>query len=239
MEDRTSEKLSKELLDGILAANMRTATSAVDSWIESRGYEDAITELIEPVLSRIGKMWEAGEGLSLAQGYMAAKVVEKVLIGRIESVSTSPRAMEPKGPVVIGNVEDDFHFLGRKMVVAFLRSAGWRVVDLGNDVPPAEFVDTAVEVGAKVIGVSAMTYTNARNIVHLREEIDGRNLRDRMQLAVGGAVFVLRPGLVKEVGGDGTAVNGIVAPQLFDELWKQAVEAGHDLDRAVMLEKAP
>jgi methanogenic corrinoid protein MtbC1 len=44
----------------------------------------------------------------------------------------------------MGNVEDDYHVLGRSMVVSFLRIKGWKVVDLGCDVGARDFVDQAV-----------------------------------------------------------------------------------------------
>jgi methanogenic corrinoid protein MtbC1 len=118
----------------------------------------------------------------------------------------------------MGNTEDDYHVLGRSMVVSFLRIKGWKVVDLGCDVSARDFVDQAVKAGACVIGASAMMLTTARNIRGIREEIDRRGLADRIKLAVGGAVFRMRPELVVELGGEGTAANALDAPQLFEHL---------------------
>ncbi len=125
---------------------------------------------------------------------------------------------QSKGTAIIGNVEDDYHSLGRKLVGIFLLTAGWKVVDLGNDVAPATFVDAAIENKARIIGVSAMMFTTAQNILSLRKEIDQRGLKNKIKLAVGGAVFKIRPDLVSEVGGDGTAANAIDAPALFEKL---------------------
>jgi len=123
-----------------------------------------------------------------------------------------------KGAVIIGNIEDDFHSLGRKMVSIFLKSAGWEIIDLGNDVPAKDFVDKAEKTGALFIAVSAMMYSTAMNIKKVREEIDRRGLNGKIKLAAGGAVFRLRPELLEEVGGDGTAGNAINVPALFDRL---------------------
>lgn len=79
-----------------------------------------------------------------------------------------------------------------------------------------------------MIGVSAMMYTTALNIKSLRAEIDRRGLTGKIQLAVGGAVFVLRPDLVDEIGGDGTARNAMAAPALFDDLWEKACLTEND-----------
>lgn len=110
------------------------------------------------------------------------------------------------------------------MVGAFLRARGWTVHDLGNDVPAATFVDKAVEAGARVIGVSAMMLTTARNIKAVREEIDRRGLTGRIQLAVGGAVFRVTAGLAEEIGADGSAANALAAVELAGRLWERSVE---------------
>jgi methanogenic corrinoid protein MtbC1 len=57
-----------------------------------------------------------------------------------------------------------------------------------------------------------MMLTTARNVLGIREELDRRGLSDSIRLAVGGAVFRMRPELVAEVGGEGTAVNALDAP---------------------------
>jgi len=96
---------------------------------------------------------------------------------------------------------------------------------LGNDVPPQDFIAAVLEHDARVIGVSAMMLTTAENIRALRIEIDAQGLGGKVQLAVGGAVFKLRPELTHEVGGDGTASSAIQAPELFDRLWAKSLEA--------------
>lgn len=215
----------RKLLEFILAADRRSANELIEEWSDAHGYKRAVMELLEPTLERFGEMW-ADENVSLAQGYIAAKIAEDTMTKAAEERSQEPSVTETKGPVVIGNIEDDYHALGRKLVVTFLSTAGWKVYDLGNDVLPADFVDKAIEVDAKVIGASAMMDMTAVNIKKLREEIDKRKLTGKIQMAVGGAVFRLRPELVQEVGGDGTAGNAMSVPELMDQLWEKAKAAG-------------
>ena len=150
-------------------------------------------------------MWAGAEDFSLAQAYVASKVAEDILGKVTEGGGPVSENMGSKGPVVIGNIEDDFHPLGRTMVVAFLRAAGWRVCDLGNDVTAKEFVDKAVEVDARIVGASAMMYTTAKNIRKLREEIDRRGLTGRVQLEL-----ALQPGTVSRTEGlrDAEVIGG-------------------------------
>jgi methylmalonyl-CoA mutase cobalamin-binding domain/chain len=121
----------------------------------------------------------------------------------------------------VGNIEDDFHSLGRRIVISFLRCSGWEVHDLGNDVPPQRFIEKALDEKASVIGASAMMQTTALNIRKLRDLLDRQGLADQIKLAVGGAVFNWRPELVEEVGADGTASNAAEAARLFETLQKQ------------------
>ena len=229
MNTETDDLHRQALLAAIIEADRDSANAMLDQWAATRSYRAAILELLEPVLQEIGERWAHGE-LTLAHGYVASKIAEDILNKAVTSGEYTATGEESRGPVIMGNIEDDFHTLGRKMVVTFLMASGWQVVDLGNDVTAKEFVDKAEEVGARIVGASAMMYTTAANIKKLREEIDRRGLTGKVQLAVGGAIFKLRQELVDEVGGDGTTDSAINAPKLFEELWQRSLrwEAGHE-----------
>lgn len=204
----------KKIIDSILDADRNQANQLIDNWAAKKRYDKVMMQIISPVLGEIGKMYEESGEFSLAQGYVAAKVAEDTL-NKVMSQSDTLAAAHPvKGPVVIGNIEDDFHPLGRKMVGIFLKAAGWQVHDLGIDVTPDEFIKKAMEVNARIIGVPAMIFSTAMNIKKLRQEIDNLKLKEQLKLAVGGAVFKLRPELVDRVGGDGTAKSAVNAPAL-------------------------
>jgi len=210
------ESARKNLLEFILSGNRKAAIDLLDEWARQHNYESAIPDILEPVLEDIGNLW-VSEKISLAAGYLAGKIAEDTLMKAHQSDQAVP---ETKGPVILGNVEDDYHSLGRKLVGIFLRTAGWKVIDLGNDVTTGDFVDAAVNNNSKIIAVSAMMFTTAQNIIKIRQEIDNRGLTDRIKLVVGGAVFKIRPELVAEVGGDGTAVNAVGTPELMERLWR-------------------
>ena len=212
-----AEGSQAELYSAIVKADRAEATAILAAASGTFGYKATINEILEPCLRYVGERF-VKDRLSLAQGYVAGKVAED-LLERIES-ENGPLALtsDKRKSAVIGNAEDDFHAIGRKMVGTFLMIEGWKVIDLGNDVLAEAFVDAALEAEASVIGVSAMMLTNARNISKVRDEIGRRGLDGRISLAVGGAVFVMRPELVREVGGDGTAQTALEAAGLFDRL---------------------
>lgn len=228
-EERQDLVCQNQLIETILLADKEKALQIINRWAADHGNEQSFTDIVEPVLIRLGDEWIKQETVTIAQVFVAARIAEELLIRIAEERKTKTGDIPKKGPIVFGNIEDDFHSLGRKIVVSFLRIHGWEVIDLGNDVTPAEFVDTAVQQNARVIGVSAMTMTTARNIRRLRSEIDERGLKGKIQLGVGGAVFIVNPSLVDEVGGDGTAKNALIAVTLFDKLWDAALRESEHL----------
>ena len=214
---------AEALAESIRMADRTRARALIENWAIAKGYVSVVMDLLSPALEIIGRGWSEGSGeVSLSQGYVAAKIAEEVMGKVLEQRSKNSEPYASKGPVVLGNIQDDYHPLGRKMVVSFLRLEGWEVHDLGVDASAKDLVDTAQIAGARVVGASAMMYSTAKNVLLLRQEIDRRGLNGRLQLAVGGAVFKLRPELVEELGADGTAPTALHAPALFEELWQRS-----------------
>ncbi len=71
-------------------------------------------------------------------------------------IRASGEAKETKGIVVIGTVEGDIHSIGKDLVGSFLFANGFEVHNLGVDVSPEAFLAKAEEVGATIIGMSAL-----------------------------------------------------------------------------------
>ncbi|WP_224981349.1 cobalamin B12-binding domain-containing protein [Geomonas agri] len=213
------EEFYRQVLDAMINADRTKAAAIIERALDC-GIPPArvIAEVLDPAIVQLGTLWE-GESMSLAQNFIASKIAEDALL---RCLPDHEKDRDRKGVAVIGNIEDDFHSLGRRTVGLFLNAAGWQVVDLGNDVPAEQFLEKAREVGARVIGVSAMMQTTAMNIRKLRDLIDGAGEQERIKLAVGGAVFNWRPELVTEVGGDGTTRNAVGADELFTCLQEQA-----------------
>lgn len=206
----------ERLLEAIRHSDRMEANVILDAWAGDVGYEETLREVVEPVMEQVGDMW-IGEGqVTFAQVYVSAKITEDLLLKAAHGL----QALAPKtgARIVIGNIEDDFHSLGRKMLGIFLEATGWEVHDLGNDVPAARFVEEALRLDVHIIGVSAMMYNTALNIRQIREEIDRRGLTDQLRLAAGGAVFNIRPELADTVGADGTARNALQACELMHAL---------------------
>jgi 5-methyltetrahydrofolate--homocysteine methyltransferase len=91
------------------------------------------------------------------------------------------------GKVVIGTVRGDLHDIGKNLVGIMLKGAGFEVIDLGHDVAPEKMVDTAVEHGASVIGMSALLTTTMGAMSDVVALLKERRLDGRIRTIVGGA----------------------------------------------------
>ena len=107
---------------------------------------------------------------------------------------------EPVGKAVVGTVKGDLHDIGKNLVTMMLKGAGFEIHDLGVDVEPAAFIDKAEEVGADIIGMSALLTTTMPNMGAVVEELNNRGLRDKYIVMVGGAPVT--DGFAQQIGAD-------------------------------------
>ena len=197
-----------------------SAVQLLLEWSTQTSFKEVIFNVLEPMLTELGQLWMRGN-ISLAHGYLSGKVAEEFYLMAAGDQEFNLSRTQHRGTVVLGNIEDDFHPLGRRLVNIYAQSAGWNIIDLGTDVTAERFIEKAIENKADIVAVSAMMFTTAKNIIKVRQELDKNSLSGKVMLAVGGAVFKLRPELVTEIGGDGTADTAIGAPNLFETLLKK------------------
>jgi methylmalonyl-CoA mutase cobalamin-binding domain/chain len=111
----------------------------------------------------------------------AMREVFKILEPHLEIVKT-----EVKGRVIIGLLKGNMQGLGKDIVAAALRAAGFQVYDLGEDVPPETFVEKAVQEEADIIAVSITFSDTAKHLKKLMEELENRGLRGKIKVVIGG-----------------------------------------------------
>ena len=112
-------------------------------------------------IRKVGDQFDEGE-VYLPELMLAAAAMEAAM--EICNAALPEGESETRGVVVIGTVEGDVHDIGKAIVCAYLRANGYEVHDLGRDVPVDAFVDKAEEVGADIIGASALlTATDLRS----------------------------------------------------------------------------
>lgn len=107
---------------------------------------------------------------------------------------------EPIGKAVVGTVKGDLHDIGKNLVVMMLKGAGLEIFDLGVDVEPETFIAKAEELGADVIGMSALLTTTMPNMKGVIDLLTEKGLRDKYIVMVGGAP--VNESFAEEIGAD-------------------------------------
>jgi 5-methyltetrahydrofolate--homocysteine methyltransferase len=144
--------MAQELVNAITDMREEDALKITNQLLEAGASPVVILEDCRQAMEVIGKRFETGDcfipELILA-GEMLSQI-SAVIKPRLQGTASAQK----HGKVVIGTVEGDIHDIAKDIVAFMLDVNGFEVTDLGVDVPPARFVDTVKETGAKVVGLS-------------------------------------------------------------------------------------
>ena len=181
-------------------AKAETADSATLSHAIEKGLKDNAAKLCEqlletvepmavvqehiiPALDVVGREYEQGRVYlpGLLMSAEAAKAAFEVIKSRVNTSGSDKCAF------VIATVRGDIHDIGKNIVKLLLENYGFKVSDLGKDVPPETIVEEAIRLHAPLVGLSALMTTT---VPAMEETI--RLLREKapwVKVCVGGAVM--------------------------------------------------
>jgi len=161
-----------------------------------------ITEGFIPGITKMGDDFESGQ-VFLPELIMAADAMKAGVA--ICEAALPKSEIKAKKKVVIGTVEGDVHDIGKSIVVSFLTANGFEVYNLGRDVPIEEFIKKAKEVGADVVGSSALLTTTMEGQKKIEEGLKAAGIRNKVKTIVGGAPC--SQGWANRIGADAYAEN--------------------------------
>jgi 5-methyltetrahydrofolate--homocysteine methyltransferase len=124
------------------------------------------------------------------------------------------------GKVVIGTVQGDLHDIGKNLIGIMLKGAGFEVIDLGNNVAPELFVETARREKASMIGMSALLTTTMPVMARVIELLDEHHLKDTIKTIIGGAPVTKE--FAREIGADAYSYDSADAVETVKRLLKPA-----------------
>lgn len=133
------------------------------------------------------------------------------------------QAEKPIGTFVMGTVLGDMHDIGQSIVTIMLENAGFNVINLGTDVHPDKFIQTALNEKADLVGFSALLSTTVYYQKVTIEEFVKAGHRKKVHILIGGAPT--SPEWASECGADGWGKDAIEAVRLALRLVKEPREA--------------
>lgn len=162
-------------------------------------------------MSEIGIDFGAGR-VFLPQVLLAAEAMRSAFITLKKRFPAA--AHNAKGTVVLATVKGDVHDLGKNIVGALLENNGFRLVDLGKDVPAEEIVAAARSHKAAIVGLCALLTTTMPEINKVISQLKNQHIPAKVM--VGGATLTAE--YAREAGADYYAADGVMALNIANEI---------------------
>lgn len=172
-----------ELVEGGKGQEVRALTQKLLG--ENVSADAIITEGVIAGLDALGKKFEKFEAFvpELITAGLAAQEALKVLRPKM----TQKALHSDMGTVVIGTVEGDVHDVGKNIVAMMLEGGGFKVVDLGVDVPPDTFIKEAKYHEADILALSALYSPTRLAMKDTLQKLIDEGMRDNIKVMIGGA----------------------------------------------------
>jgi len=177
------KELFEDLRSAVIVGDVRKARRIAEQVI-NRGLSVnlALQKLIE-AMEIVDKRYERKEYfiVDVAAAASAMREAFRVLEPHLQ---VEPAGI--KGKIVIGSLKGNPHGIGKDIVAATLRAAGFHVVNLGVNVPPEKFVESALKEDAEIIAVSVTLGETVQYLSDLVNILKEKGLKDKIKVIIGG-----------------------------------------------------
>ncbi len=213
--EKKDAKVAAPVFEAVLKGNKNKILDRVkDELNAGKKPEEIIDSYLIPAINEVGELFNK-------KIYFLPQ-----LISSAETMETAIQYLEPKlekknsgvemPTIVIATVEGDIHDIGKNLVALMLRNYGYRVLDLGKDVPKETIIDVAVKEHAKIIALSALMTTTMMRMKDVVEYAKAQKVDAKIM--IGGAVIT--QSFADEIGADGYSKDAAEAVLVAGELVK-------------------
>ena len=208
-------KMQKSIEDYDRDAAVAAATEAVAAGLDplaavERGFAGPVRAL--------GEAFDRMD-IFLPQLVMGAEAM-RAGVGVLEAaIKAGGGRLENKGVAILGTVEGDIHDIGKTVVGAMLQANGYKVHDLGVEVPAPRFIQAAEEAGAQIIAMSALLSTTMLYQRDVLELLRNKGMKHKYFVIVGGAPVTQK--WADQIGADAYARDAVEAVRTLDARRKE------------------
>ena len=199
------EKMAKELIAGNVAEVKRLTQEAIDGGMSAR---DVLDNGLLAGMDVVGKRFKAGD-MFIPEVLLCARTMHSSMDILKPLLSEGDQA--GAGTFVIGTVEGDLHDIGKNLVAMMLQGAGFRVIDLGTNIKPQDFVAAVKEHKPAIVGMSALLTTTMPKMEETIEALKEAGLRDQVKIMAGGAPVT--QDFIDKIGADAYGANAAAASE--------------------------
>lgn len=207
-------RLLEELNRCVVEMEDEEVIDVAKEYVES-GYDayEGITEGLAKGMERAGDLFEEEE-------YFVPELLicSDAMYNGLEEMKPYIKkdTSDEKCNIIIGVVEGDTHDIGKNLVKIMMETAGFKVYDLGRDVPVETFLKKVKEVETGIVCMSTLMTTTMANMDRVIEELSREGLRDKVKVMVGGGP--LSQSYAEKIGADAYTSNAAEAAKKAKEL---------------------
>ncbi len=206
--------VEQAVYQAVVKGNKKNIISLVEEALEKGQIspKKLIEQVLIPAINEVGSLYE--RQIYFLPQLIAGAETMKLAIDYLEPKLQEGGKAEDKGTVVIATVSGDIHDIGKNLVALMLKNYGYRVIDLGKDVPTEKILRTAKEVNADIIGLSALmttTMVEMKRVVELAKEMGVTS-----KIIIGGAVVT--QSYADEIHADGYSEDAQSAVELVKRM---------------------
>ncbi len=208
------KELLEKIKDSLIAGKAKDVDALVkEAKAQGIPAEEILGDGLIAGMDVVGQKFRAEE-FYIPEVLVAARAM-KVGIALIEG-DLAKKPELSKGTIVIGTVAGDLHDIGKNLVALMLTGAGFKVEDLGIDVPSDKFVAAAKEKNADAVAISALLTTTMVNMKEVVSKLKAAGYKGKT--IIGGAPVTAQ--FAKEIGADLYAEDAAEAVVVLKEALK-------------------
>lgn len=178
-----NKEVLNELYDAVVFGNIQKAREIAEKIVHGGFSANAALEKMREAMRTVDEKYEKKEYFIVDVASSASAMREAF---RILGPHLKVESAEIVAKVVLGSLKGNIQGLGKDIVAATLRAAGLQVIDVGIDVPPEVFVNTAIREKAQIIGISISVEETIPFLKDLVELLQQRKLIGTIKTVIGG-----------------------------------------------------
>lgn len=209
------EQLQNPVFEAVLKGNKEKIVERVKTELDKgETPKHIIDEILIPAINQVGELFNEKKYF-LPQLIASAEAMETA-IQHLEPLLEKKNTGEEMPAIVIATVEGDIHDIGKNLVALMLRNYGYRVIDLGKDVPKEEIIEVARKEKAEIIALSALMTTT---MMRMKDVVEyAKKQKVKAKIMIGGAVIT--QSFADEIGADGYSKDAAEAVKVAGKLTK-------------------
>ena len=213
VDSQTKEEDHHPIFDCVVKGDKESIIWEVKKEVEAGEKPSAVIEkYLIPGINQVGEYYD-NKKYFLPQLIAGANAMKEAM-EYLEPLLLAGKKDEAKATVVIATVEGDIHDIGKNLVVLMLKNYGYRVFDMGKDVPAESIVNKAIEENAQIIGLSALMTTT---MMRMKDVVDlAKEKGCQAKIIIGGACIT--ESFAEEIGADGYSKDASECVKLVDSL---------------------